>query len=40
MTSMAKADFCMQIRSDKAAQTFGMVRHEPVGKDRTNELTS
>lgn len=40
MTSMAKADFCMQIRSDKAAQTFGMVRHEPAGKDRTNELTS
>ena len=31
---------CMQIRSDMAAQTFGIVRHEPVGKDRTNELTS
>ena len=40
VTSMTKADFCMQIRSDSAAQTFGMVRHEPVGKDRTNELTS
>ena len=40
VTSMAKTDFCMQIRPAKAAQTFGMVRHEPAGKDRRYDLTS